>query len=211
MSELLVGSRVSIQGFGKVGGPLAYLLHSAGLRVVAIADVTGAVMNPGGLDIPALGEYAKETGGVVDFDGGENITAEEFWQVSCDVMVPAALALAIDENIAEKLDTKIVVEAANGPTSEAADAVFYDRGIVVVPDILANAGGVTASYFEWVQNRQGYAWSGNQVATGLHDQMVKAYNAVHEKADQINVTMRRAAMAVALELLQDSITARGVY
>lgn len=207
----LVGSRVSIQGFGKVGGPLAYLLHSAGLRVVAIADVTGAVMNPGGLDIPALGEYAKETGGVVDFDGGENITAEEFWQVSCDVMVPAALALAIDENIAEKLDTKIVVEAANGPTSEAADAVFYDRGIVVVPDILANAGGVTASYFEWVQNRQGYAWSGNQVATGLHDQMVKAYNAVHEKADQLNVTMRRAAMAVALELLQDSITARGVY
>ena len=170
----LVGSRVSIQGFGKVGGPLAYLLHSAGLRVVAIADVTGAVMNPGGLDIPALGEYAKE-------------------------------------NIAEKLDTKIVVEAANGPTSEAADAVFYDRGIVVVPDILANAGGVTASYFEWVQNRQGYAWSGNQVATGLHDQMVKAYNAVHEKADQLNVTMRRAAMAVALELLQDSITARGVY
>ena len=207
----LNGSRVSIQGFGKVGGPLAYLLHSAGMRVVAIADVTGAVTNPGGLDIPALGEHVKESGGVIGFDGGETISASEFWQVSCDVVVPAALALAVDENIAEKLDCKIVVEAANGPTSEAADAVFMDRGISVVPDILANAGGVTASYFEWVQNRQGYAWSAGQVATGLHDQMIKAYSAVHDKADILNVSMRRAAMAVALEMLQDSITARGIY
>lgn len=207
----LVGSRVSIQGFGKVGGPLAYLLHSAGMRVVAIADVTGAVTNPGGIDVPALGEFVKQSGGVVGFDGGEDITAEEFWQVSCDLMVPAALALAIDENIAEKLDTKIVVEAANGPTAEAADLVFADRGIVVVPDILANAGGVTASYFEWVQNRQGYAWSGQQVATGLHDQMVKAYSAVHEKSDELKVSMRRAAMAVAVQMLQDSITARGIH
>jgi glutamate dehydrogenase (NAD(P)+) len=207
----LVGSRVAIQGFGKVGGPLAYLLHSAGMRVVAIADVTGAVTNPGGLDVPALGDHVKQSGGVVDFEGGETIAADEFWQVSCDVMVPAALALAINENIAEKLDTKIVVEAANGPTAEAADLVFADRGIIVVPDILANAGGVTASYFEWVQNRQGYAWSGSQVATGLHDQMVKAYSAVHEKSTELKVSMRRAAMAVALEMLQDSIMARGVY
>lgn len=207
----LVGSRVSIQGFGKVGGPLAYLLHSAGMRVVAIADVTGAVTNPGGIDVPALGEFVKQSGGVVGFDGGEDISADEFWQVSCDLMVPAALALAIDESIAEKLDTKIVVEAANGPTAESADLVFADRGIVVVPDILANAGGVTASYFEWVQNRQGYAWSGQQVATGLHDQMVKAYSAVHEKSDELKVSMRRGAMAVAVQMLQDSITARGIH
>lgn len=203
------GSKVAIQGFGKVGGPLAYLLHSAGMRVVAIADVTGAVFNPGGLDVPALGEYVEQTGGVVGFPGSDTLTAEEFWRVQCDVMVPAALALAINEDIAEKLDAKVVVEAANGPTSEAADKVFADRGIPVVPDILANAGGVTASYFEWVQNRQGYPWTAGEVATRLHDDMHNAFESIHEKAIELNVSMRRAAMAVAVERVGEAIIDRG--
>ncbi len=203
------GSRVAIQGFGKVGGPLAYLLHSAGLRVVSIADVTGAVYNPGGIDVPALGDYVKESSGVAGFPGADTISAEEFWRVKCDVMIPAALALAIDETIAEKLDTKIVVEAANGPTSEAADKVFADRGIPVVPDILANAGGVTASYFEWVQNRQGYPWTGQEVATRLHDNMHTAFEVVHDRAVELDVSMRRAAMAVGVERVAEAIIDRG--
>lgn len=203
------GSRVAIQGFGKVGGPLAYLLHSAGLRVVAIADVTGAVFNPGGIDVPALGEYVKESGGVVGFPGADTISAEEFWRTKCEVMIPAALALAIDENIAEKMDTKIVVEAANGPTSDAADKVFAAREIPVVPDILANAGGVTASYFEWVQNRQGYAWTSQEVATRLHDNMHTAFETVHDKTIELGVSMRRAAIAVGVERVGEAIIDRG--
>jgi glutamate dehydrogenase (NAD(P)+) len=203
------GSRVAIQGFGKVGGPLAYLLHSAGMRVVAIADITGAVFNPGGIDVPALGDYVKETGGVDGFSGADNITADDFWRVQCDVMIPAALSLAIDDHIAEKLDAKIVVEAANGPTSEAADEVFADRGIKVVPDILANGGGVTASYFEWVQNRQGYPWTSQEVATRLHDNMHNAFEGVHEKAVELSISMRRAAMVVGVERVAEAIEDRG--
>lgn len=203
------GSRVSIQGFGKVGGPLAYLLHSAGLRVVSIADITGAVYNPGGIDVPVLGDYVKESGGVVGFAGADTITAEEFWRVTSDVMIPAALALSVNEEIAEKLDTKIVVEAANGPTSEAADLVFARREIPVVPDILANAGGVTASYFEWVQNRQGYPWTSQEVATRLHDNMHSAFELVHDKTIELGVSMRRAAMTVGVEQVSQAIIDRG--
>lgn len=205
----LDGSRVAIQGFGKVGGPLAYLLHSAGTRVVAIADVTGAVYNPGGIDVPALGEYVKQTGGVVGFGGADTITSEEFWMTKCEVMIPAALSLAIDEDIAAKLDTRIVVEAANGPTSEAADKIFAQREIPVVPDILANAGGVTASYFEWVQNRQGYPWSTQDVATRLHDNMHNAFEIVHDKSNELGVSLRRAAMCVGVELVSEAIVDRG--
>lgn len=203
------GSRVAIQGFGKVGGPLAYLLHSAGMRVVSIADVTGAVYNPGGIDIPALGDYVKQSGGVVGFPGADTITSDEFWTVQCDVMIPAALALAVDDTIAEKLDAKILVEAANGPTSEAADNVFASRGIPVVPDILANAGGVTASYFEWVQNRQGYPWTAQDVATRLHDNMHSAFEVVHDRSKELDVSMRRAAMAVGVERVSEAIIDRG--
>lgn len=205
----LEGSRVAIQGFGKVGGPLAYLLHSAGMRVVAIADVTGAVYNPGGIDVPQLGEYVKNNGGVEGYAGADPVSSEEFWRVPTDVTIPAALALAIDDTIAEKMDTKIVVEAANGPTSEAADKVFAQREIPVVPDILANAGGVTASYFEWVQNRQGYPWTSQEVATRLHDNMHTAFEAVHDKSSELKVSMRRAAMAVGVERTAQAILDRG--
>ena len=203
------GSRVAIQGFGKVGGPLAYLLHSAGMRVVSIADVTGAIHNPGGIDVPALGDYVKESGGVVGFPGADTVTTEEFWTTTCDVMIPAALALAIDGAIAEKLDAKLVVEAANGPTSEAADKVFAEREIPVVPDILANAGGVTASYFEWVQNRQGYPWTAQEVATRLHDNMHNAFESVHDKTLELGVSMRRASMALGVERVGEAIIDRG--
>ncbi|HQZ14997.1 MAG TPA: hypothetical protein PLT55_04070, partial [Acidimicrobiia bacterium] len=141
--------------------------------------------------------------------GADTVTTEEFWTTTCDVMIPAALALAIDGAIAEKLDAKLVVEAANGPTSEAADKVFAEREIPVVPDILANAGGVTASYFEWVQNRQGYPWTAQEVATRLHDNMHNAFESVHDKTLELGVSMRRASMALGVERVGEAIIDRG--
>jgi len=206
----VAGSRAVIQGFGKVGGPLAFLLHSAGMRVVAVSDVFGATWNPGGLDIPALAEHAAATGSVTDFAGGEHLEGDEIWAVPSELVVPAALARAIDARIAVSLDTRVVVEAANGPTTSEADEILDDRGIVVVPDILANAGGVTASYFEWAQNRQGFAWEEDAVAERLHRVMHDAFITVWATAQSHDVSLRRGAYAVAVKRLAEAIEARGV-
>ncbi|MGH9149066.1 MAG: Glu/Leu/Phe/Val family dehydrogenase, partial [Acidimicrobiales bacterium] len=157
MGMPLVGARAILQGFGKVGGPLAFLLSSAGMRVIAVSDIGGAVHNPGGLDPSELSAHVAATGSVAGFDGGDTIAEADMWALDAEVVVPAALAGAIDGSVARRLGAKLVVEAANGPTTPAADAVFDERGVAVVPDILANSGGVTASYFEWAQGRQGYA------------------------------------------------------
>jgi glutamate dehydrogenase (NAD(P)+) len=205
------GGRVIIQGFGKVGSPLAFLLSSAGMRVVAVSDVGGAVHNPGGLDPAALADHVAHAGTVADFDGGDAIDGDDMWGIECDLVVPAALAGAIDERVAEMLDTKVVVEAANGPTTPAADPVLDRREVVVVPDILANAGGVTASYFEWAQSRQGYAWDEATVAGRLRDVMDTAFHAVWAKAETLDVSLRRAAFALAVERVAEAINARGLF
>ncbi|MEX2658880.1 MAG: Glu/Leu/Phe/Val dehydrogenase [Acidimicrobiales bacterium] len=205
------GSRVVIQGFGKVGGPLAFLLHSAGMRVVAVSDVRGAVLNTGGLDPFALADHVTATGSVVDFPGGEPLADEELWSVDCEVVVPAALAGAIDAAVARRLSTRVVVEAANGPTTTDADPVLEARGIVVVPDILANAGGVTASYFEWAQNRQGYAWEEDVVAERLRHKMDEAFQSVWAQAKMLDVSLRRAAFVVAVDRVAEAIDARGLF
>ncbi len=207
----LAGSRVVIQGFGKVGGPLAFLLHSAGMRVVAVSDVAGAVGNTGGLDPFALADHVSATGSVVDFAGGEPLPGDDLWSVDCDVVIPAALAGAIDAGVARRLSTKLVVEAANGPTTIDADPVLAARGIVVVPDILANAGGVTASYFEWAQNRQGYAWDEEVVAERLRAKMEEAFHAVWARASLLDVSLRRASFVVAVERVAAAIEARGLF
>ncbi|MBW3614803.1 MAG: Glu/Leu/Phe/Val dehydrogenase [Actinobacteria bacterium] len=206
-----VGGRAVIQGFGKVGGPLAFLLASAGMRVIAVADVRGGVYNPGGLDAGALSDHVAGTGSVAGFDGGDRIDHEALWKLECELCVPAALAGAITEEVARSLGAKVVVEAANGPTTPAADPVLDQRGVVVVPDILANAGGVTASYFEWVQSRQGMAWEEDEVAARLRSYMDNAFTAVWAKADALGVSMRRAAFALAVERVAEAISARGLF
>ena len=205
------GSRAVIQGFGKVGGTLAFLLSSAGMRVVAVSDIGGAVYNPGGLDPSTLSDHVAHAGTVAGFDGGDPVDPDDMWAIECELVVPAALAGAIDERVAEALDTKVIVEAANGPTTPAADGVLDRREIVVVPDILANAGGVTASYFEWAQSRQGYAWEEELVATRLRTTMDEAFQSVWARAETLDVSMRRAAFALAVERLAEAISARGLF
>jgi glutamate dehydrogenase (NAD(P)+) len=206
-----VGGRAVIQGFGKVGGPLAFLLASAGMRVIAVSDVGGAVHNPGGLDAGGLSDHAVATGSVVGFDGGDPITEAEMWRLEAELAVPAALAGAITADVAETLGARVVVEAANGPTTPDGDAVLDRRGIVVVPDILANAGGVTASYFEWVQSRQGMAWEEDEVAVRLRSYMDNAFTTVWARAETLGVSMRRAAFALAVERVADAHGARGLF
>jgi glutamate dehydrogenase (NAD(P)+) len=206
-----VGGRAVIQGFGKVGGPLAFLLSSAGMRVIAVSDVGGAVHNPGGLDAGALSDHVVATGSVAGFDGGDAIAQGDLWRLPCELAVPAALDGVIDEKVAAEIGAKVIVEAANGPTTTAADPILDERGIVVVPDILANAGGVTASYFEWVQSRQGMAWEEDEVAVRLRRYMDDAFTAVWARSEAHGVSMRRAAFALAVERVADAITARGLF
>jgi glutamate dehydrogenase (NAD(P)+) len=207
----MAGSRAVIQGFGKVGGPLAYLLHSAGMRVVAVADAGGAVANEGGLDAGALSDHVSATGSVAGFSGGEAIASDAIWDIECELLVPAALGGVIDEAVARRVNAAVVVEAANGPTTVPAQAVLEERGIVVVPDILANAGGVTASYFEWAQSRQGFPWDEDVVAQRLRSRMDDAFVTVWAKAQTLGVDLRRAAYVVALDRIAAAIEARGLF
>ena len=207
----VAGGRVVIQGFGKVGGPLAFLLSSAGMRVVAVSDIGGAVHNPAGLDVAALADHVKRTGSVAAFEPADPIEADDLWEIDCELAVPAALEGAIDDHVARRLGAKVVVEAANGPTTPAADAILDRRDIVVVPDIMANAGGVTASYFEWAQNRQGYAWEEETVALRLRQTMERAFAAVWARSESLGVALRRAAFALAVERVAEAIEARGLF
>ncbi len=207
----LPGSRAIVQGFGKVGGTLVFLLASAGMRVVGVSDVGGAVYNAGGLDAIDLSDHVSATGSVVGFSGGEPIDERDMWALECELVVPAALSCVITEDVASRVNTKVMVEAANGPTMPDADPILERRGVVVVPDILANAGGVTASYFEWAQSRQGYAWDEETVATRLRSSMDEAFTAVWAKADTLSVSLRRGAFALALERLAEAIEARGLF
>ncbi|HEX6167234.1 MAG TPA: Glu/Leu/Phe/Val dehydrogenase [Acidimicrobiales bacterium] len=211
MGMPLVGSRAVVQGFGKVGGPLAFLLASAGMRVVAISDIGGAVLNEGGLDVGDLADHVAETGSVAGFAGGEPISADAIWDIQCELLVPAALGGVIDAGVAERIAAKLVVEAANGPTTVDAQPILDRRGVVVVPDILANAGGVTASYFEWAQAQQAYPWEDHLVAERLRQRMEHAFTAVWARAQTLDVGMRTAAHVVAVERVADAITARGLF
>ena len=207
----VAGGRVVIQGFGKVGGPLAFLLSSAGMRVVAVSDIGGAVYNAAGLDVAALADHVKRSGSVAGFEPADSIEADDLWEIDCELAVPAALEGAIDDHVARRLGAKVVVEAANGPTTPAADSILDRRDIVVVPDIMANAGGVTASYFEWAQNRQGYAWEEETVALRLRQTMERAFAAVWARSESLGVALRRAAFALAVERVAEAIEARGLF
>jgi glutamate dehydrogenase (NAD(P)+) len=207
----LTGKRAVIQGFGKVGAPLAFLLSSAGMRVIAVSDAGGAVVNEGGLDPGALSEHVATHRTVAGFPGADPIDPDGIYALPCELFVPAALGGLLTEQVAEKLAAMVVVEAANGPTSRAAEPVLDRRGVVVVPDILANAGGVTASYFEWAQSRQGYAWDEELVAERLRTRMEAAFATVWATGEQLGVSLRRAAFAVGLERIAAAIEARGLF
>ena len=207
----LAGSRVTIQGFGKVGGPLSFLLASAGMRVVGVSDVGGATANAGGLDVGDLADHVEQHGSVGDFPGGDPVSGDALWDVDCDLVVPAALGGSITPDVARRLTAAVVVEAANNPTTIDADAVLAERGIMVVPDILANAGGVTSSYFEWAQSLQGYAWDSDLVAARLHQRMETAFNNVWTRAETLKTPLREAAFVLAVERVAEAIAARGLF
>ncbi len=207
----VAGARAVVQGYGKVGAPLVFLLTSLGMRVVAVEDVGGAVHNPAGLDPTALGEHFQRTGTVAGFSMADPIDAGELFLLESELAVPAALDGAITEELAGRLGAKVVVEAANGPTVPEADQVLERRGVVVVPDVLANAGGVTASFFEWAQTRQGYPWDAETVAGRLSQYMRRAFTATWDRSEQLKVTLRRAAFALGVERVAEATTLRGLF
>jgi glutamate dehydrogenase (NAD(P)+) len=207
----MTGSRAVVQGHGKVGGPLCYLLSSAGMRVVAVTDAFGGVYNPAGLDTVALADHVARRGTVDGFELADPLDPAKIWEIECELAVPAALDGTITAAVAENLGAKVIVEAANGPTLPEADPILERRGVVLVPDILANAGGVTASYFEWAQSRQGFAWEEQVVAERLRRIMETAFQAVWDRSRDLKVTLRRSAVAVALDRLSEAITFRGLF
>jgi glutamate dehydrogenase (NAD(P)+) len=181
------------------------------VRVVAVGDVMGAVMNSAGLDVAALALHVRANGTVAGFPLGDPIKSDELFSVPCEAFVPAALAGAIGPAQARALTASVVVEGANGPTTVEGDAILAEKGTMVVPDILANAGGVTASYFEWVQAREGYPWDPALTADRLRDRMRTAFNAVWDRAEGLGVDLRRGAHAVALDRVAAAIRFRGIF
>ena len=204
-------TRVVIQGFGNVGGMSAKLMSRAGFKIVAIVEYDGAVYNAKGLDVAALAEHRRETGSIVDFAGGEAIDREEAMFLETDVLLPAAKENVIASHNASRLRCKILCEGANGPTTHLADSILADKGIFVIPDILANAGGVTVSYFEWVQDRQGYFWNEQQVNERLQEIMVNSFRDVVAYAEKHAVHNRMAAYMLALDRVAFAIKLRGIY
>lgn len=202
---------IAVQGFGKVGGHAARIFAERGARVEGVSDQYGAVHRSGGLDLAALGEHVREAGTVVGFPGGEPITQADLLALDVDVLVPAAVEGVLTAESAATLRARFVVEGANGPTTTEGDAVMTDAGIIVVPDILANAGGVVVSYFEWVQAQQAYWWTAAEIADRLEERMRISYAAVREVADAERVTLREAAMLLGVKRVAVAHRIRGLY
>lgn len=204
----LEGARVVVQGFGNAGSYLAKFLHDAGAKVVGISDVYGALYDPNGLDIDYLLER-RDSFGTVTKLFKNTISNKELLELDCDILVPAAIENQITAENAPRIKASIVVEAANGPTTLEATEILTQRGILLVPDVLASAGGVTVSYFEWVQNNQGYYWTEEEVEQRLEKVMVKAFNNVYEMAQTRRVDMRLAAYMVGVRKMAEACRFRG--
>lgn len=204
-------AKVVIQGFGNVGGMAAKLMAQAGLKVIAIIEYDGAVYNPNGIDPLKLTQHRRETGSILDYPDAQNMDREEALFLACDVLVPAAKENVITSLNAHRLNCKILCEGANGPTTAAADAVLAEKKIFVIPDILANAGGVTVSYFEWVQDRQGFFWNEELVNTRLKEIMDCSFQEIVAYAGKHSTDNRTAAYMVALDRVSFAIKLRGIY
>ena len=207
----LKGARVSIQGYGNVGATAARLFHNEGCKIVAVSDTHGGIYNEAGLDPSSVLRYKQEQGSVVNFRQSQNISAQDVLEVPCDILVPAAIEGVITGANADRVQARIVAEAANGPTSPEADAILYKKGTVVIPDILANAGGVTVSYFEWVQDIQSFFWGVEEITQKLEVIMNRSFAAVADKADQYSCDMRLAANMLAISRVAEATQIRGIY
>jgi glutamate dehydrogenase (NAD(P)+) len=207
----LNGARVAVQGFGNVGGSAAELFGQAGSIIVAAQDHTGTIYNAKGFDLSELMPHVARTGGVAGFKGADTMKSEEFWDVDCEIMIPAALEGQITESRAKRIKAKMVLEGANGPTTPAADDILAERKILVVPDVICNAGGVTVSYFEWVQDFSSFFWSEDEINVRLDKIMVDALKKIWDTADRHKVTLRTATFAVACERILIAREERGLY
>jgi glutamate dehydrogenase/leucine dehydrogenase len=205
------GAAVAVQGYGNVGWNAAKIAHDMGCKIVAVSDSLGGIYCTKGLNPQQVYDYKSKTGSVVNYKGCKNITNEELLETKCDILIPAALENQITKANAEKIKAKIVVEGANGPTTPEADKVLHEKGTVLVPDILANSGGVTASYFEWVQNLTREHWTLEDVNRKLENKMVKAFNDVHKVAKQEESDMRTAALMLGIGRVSDAIKTLGLW
>ncbi len=211
VGQVLGDSTVAIQGFGNVGSNAAKLLHAAGARVVAVSDVSGAIYDPHGLDMPRVLAYYRETRQLRGFPGTELLDNQQLLRLPVDVLLPAAMEGQINADNASEIRARIVVEGANGPTTPEADQILSRRGVLVVPDILANAGGVVVSYFEWVQDRYGYFWKEAEVNERLEEKMVGAFDAVWSTKEKFEVGARTAAYILAVDRILEARSLRGLY
>jgi len=205
------GATAAVQGFGKVGRYAARFLAEAGTRVVAVSDQYGAIAHPAGLDVPALELYVDTHGSVVGFPGGDDLGHDDLLEAEVDLLVPAAVEGVITAANARRVKARVIVEGANGPTTPEADEILLAGDQLVVPDILANAGGVIVSYFEWVQANQAYWWSADEVEARLADRMLAAWERVHSHAVQLDQPLRIAATALAVERVAQAHRLRGLY
>jgi glutamate dehydrogenase (NAD(P)+) len=204
-------TRVAIQGFGNVGSNLARLLAEEGVRVIAVSDSQGGVHNPYGLDVTGVIAYKRDHGTLEAFPGVEPVTNDELIELDCDVLAPCALEQVITAENAPRLKARMVCEGANGPTTPAADEILEERGILVLPDVLANAGGVVVSYFEWVQGLQEYFWKESEVNAKLNDIVVRAFEETWATRERFNTSMRVAAYGLAVQRVVEATTIRGLY
>ena len=211
LGSSLENAEIAIQGVGNVGIYAAWFLQKMGARIVAMSDSTSGLYNPRGLDVDGVFTYKQQNGTLRGSTLGETLTNEELLTLPCDILIPAALEGQINRWNADLVQARVIIEGANGPTTPGADEILQDKGVLVVPDILANAGGVIVSYFEWVQNLQGYGWDGDAVSQQLERIMSNAFVQVWERADRSASTLRTAAYMVAVERVAEAVRVQGVY
>jgi glutamate dehydrogenase (NAD(P)+) len=202
---------VVVQGSGNVGGVAALLMHREGFKIVSLSDMYGTIHNAHGLDVPAVVKYLKENRKLEGYAEAEHIPNSEQLELDCDILVPAAVENAITSRNAERVKARLIVEGANGPTTVLADKILEDRGVIVVPDILANAGGVTVSYFEWVQNRAGFFWTEEIVNSRLEQIMVRSFADVDRTAQEYKTSLRIGAYVLAVKRVAEVYHLRGIY
>jgi glutamate dehydrogenase (NAD(P)+) len=210
-SMSLEGARVVVQGYGNAGAIAARLLSEDGAKVIGVSDSRGGILNTSGIDPLGALRHKQEHGSLSGFAGSDDVTNEELLEIECDILVPAALESVITVHNVDRIKTKMIAEAANGPTTPEADRALYERGIMVLPDILANAGGVTVSYFEWAQNIQGYYWAEDEVNQKLERVMKRSFQDVYETADNNTVDMRTGAYMLAISRVAEVTRLRGIF
>ena len=209
--ESLQGKKVVVQGYGNAGAIAARLLSEDGATIIAVSDSNGGIYNPKGIDPIGALRHKQEHGNLSGFGGADNISNQDLLELECDILVPAALESVITEHNADRIKAKMIAEAANGPTTPEADRILYDKGIMVLPDILANAGGVTVSYFEWAQNIQGYYWAEDEVNEKLERVMQRSFHDVYETAENNKVNMRTGAYMLAISRVAEVTRLRGIF